>query len=131
MNKRVIFPTPTRSTQLRAFTLVELLVVIAIIAILAALLLPALSGAKQKAHAIACRSNLHQIGVGLELYVEDSSDHLPSCPLLPSQDTNLPPIMTVLAPYAGAKTSTNLLAGTIWKCPSDHTTYLTEASKPN
>ena len=61
-----------------AFTLVELLVVVAIIAILAALLLPALSAAKQKALRAACTSNSKQMGVGLNIYAGDSSDYLPS-----------------------------------------------------
>ena len=53
------------------FTLIELLVVIAIIAILAALLLPALSAAKEAGRTARCQSNLHQIGLGLMMYVDD------------------------------------------------------------
>jgi prepilin-type N-terminal cleavage/methylation domain-containing protein/prepilin-type processing-associated H-X9-DG protein len=59
------------------FTLVELLVVIAIIAILAALLLPALSEAKQKAWRVACMNNLRQLQICSHLYVVDNADKLP------------------------------------------------------
>jgi prepilin-type N-terminal cleavage/methylation domain-containing protein/prepilin-type processing-associated H-X9-DG protein len=61
----------------RAFTLIELLVVIAIIGILAALLLPVLGRAKESARSAACLNNLHQVGVALQLYVDENNNRMP------------------------------------------------------
>ena len=102
--------------SLAAFTLVEMLVVIAIIAILAALLLPTLGRAKETARATVCLSNLHQIGIALQIYVQENSNKMPfmSEPLIDPvfMATNTSPLINrVLAPQLG---NTNVL-----RCPSD------------
>lgn len=96
----------------RAFTLIELLVVIAIVAVLAALLMPALSRAKEYGRATACLSNLHQVGLALQLYVQDNNNRLPAMRDKSLTTTNeLPAPDLVLSNYLG-----NVK---VLRCPSD------------
>lgn len=105
--------------QHRGFTLIELLVVIAIIALLAALLLPALARAKESARATQCLSNQHQLGLAVRLYLDDNADEFPRSQHSAFAHGVMPWERTV-APLLGAGTTTwtNLSRG-VYHCPTD------------
>ena len=115
-----------KSFVLKGFTLIELLVVIAIIAILAAMLLPALSAVKEKAKGISCINTQRQIYFAVYGYADAYNSWLPAAtsdvPRVSSWYVNIAPFMvpdstdiTGSVPFVGQKN--------LWRCPSDDTPY--------
>jgi len=86
-------PSVLRKRRFGGFTLIELLVVIAIIAILAALLLPALAKARERGYRASCKSNLHQQGVALQIYTGDNNNLLPDLRYPPYAPAVIPPAL--------------------------------------
>jgi prepilin-type N-terminal cleavage/methylation domain-containing protein len=119
------------------FTLIELLVVIAIIAILAALLLPALAKAKEKAKTVQCLSNIRQVGLASSLYLGDFNDRYPPATTRNGTMTQLSWVGNtgLQSPYSSLTSQERWLSDYLVKaspqakvevarCPSDKTSYL-------
>ncbi len=107
----------------KAFTLIELLMVITIIALLMGILLPAIGQAREAARRTTCATNLHAVGAGLQMYLNESRDFMPEAAQMPSLGlTDSPPIAEVLGQFLSRPETL--------RCPADpdQKYYLREGS---
>ena len=127
-------PTTPRTTQRRVgftrqgFTLIELLVVIAIISILASMLFPSFSRARESARRTDCLSNQKQVGTGLYMYTQDYDERYPiGCPFWFTDGSNVPhqpQISKVLLTYIGGNYQ-------VWNCKSWTGVYIPDSEEGN
>ena len=115
------------SGRKRFFTLIELLVVIAIIAILAAMLMPALQQARMRANTVACINNLKQLGLGVASYSGDFSDYFPTSS--PGEDIAVPTGEDFI-PGWKLLLDGKYIPYTLMDCPADPTKQVIEDYKP-
>ncbi len=118
---------PRRDRVPGAFTLIELLVVISIVALLIALLLPAMGQARDAARAMECLANLRSMGMGLRSYADDWEEayvmHAPQWPNAPRGPAWLEPLQAYFVPFDyqgwGVRLETGTTGDRLWNCPSN------------